>query len=39
MYVLTVCLVATKYILLADIWMDGDIGHNEDTIGFGYEYR
>jgi hypothetical protein len=38
-YVLTACLAAPKYILLADIWMDGDTGHNEDTTGLGYEYR
>ncbi|KAF2820893.1 hypothetical protein CC86DRAFT_411727 [Ophiobolus disseminans] len=30
---------APKYILLADIWMNDNTGHNEDMTGLGYEYR
>jgi hypothetical protein len=39
MYVLTACLAAPKHILLADMWMNDDTGHSEDTTGLGYEYK
>jgi hypothetical protein len=33
------CVAAPKYILLADVLMNDDTGHNEDTTGLGCEYR